>query len=682
MLILIGLVLQLNQPLDVVRDRAVFATPAFAGYEPHFSGDGKTFLTAGYDGTLEFWSAQPRGKTAFLDALRIKDSPGNSYSLSYNGQKLAISSPKGRIEVWQRSPLKMVDGFTVPTPAYGSVQLHPNKPWLIYDQGGSTYRRDITNGQTIKLDLTGPLKLIPNTTTAVSLGGLIDLSNGKLIRSFRSKLDNDMPMSISPDHKLVVIAGEDPTWTAPAYAASESAYIRQQSLRIWRLSDGKLLRTLPGFSTSGGTDTTVLWTSNRTLKAPSLGWERNVLSGKLLKRFDPMESDAYTRPPNVVPAIRTEQGKQSLVKLTLPAMGEQVLQATPETSGSLLIEHERKATYRAGGNTSGRILTLGRLVPNGALSPIDVDLSRVSGELGSDGKGPYFDRTLMFSSQDTETLYKMRGRPGSSKESAWDVDRVVMRPGKPSEELHYRFEGTNPVTKFPPEGGYGPFSSREGVLAGDRFIFASPFSANSVNCVSLSSGKILWTQTEPKMRVDLTTLSASRDWFAFSQEDYSNPQRSRQMLCIGKAGAGEILFRIQTSGVYQTRFSPDGNRLAVFGDSLGIVDLTQPEPTFLPLFTQTNPFGGDMSDAHILWIDNGRRLLIANSLRPIQLVDAGSRQLLASLGLFDGNTWLALGADGQVDGSPSRMNLARVWTGDHWALPVRKPGFFFELMNG
>jgi hypothetical protein len=181
--------------------------------------------------------------------------------------------------------------------------------------------------------------------------------------------------------------------------------------------------------------------------------------------------------------------------------------------------------------------------------------------------------------------------------------------------------------------------------------------------------------------IGANTVTGSRRLVAFGWQKFEGSKRTSE-ICLVDRTNGTILNRIPIASAITLAFSHDGNKLAVLGNgSLGQLDLTDPSPSFRPLFGGTNPVGGDMGDAHLVWSHDDRRLIVSNSLRPIEVYDASSGSLLAWMAMYGSGKWLAVGTDGTIDGSPNGVPVVLEYRDGRWTKSERRASFFMRLLG-
>jgi hypothetical protein len=544
-------------------------------------------MTAGYDGTLQFWRLSPRKPPEFLDDLRIQGAgnhdgaDGFDLQLLPDGNRFSIWDGNGHAQIWSRQPLARLKTLS----GLAGLWFHPNLPWLLAESRDRAARIDLDSGATVPLPFR-PQAAVPGSTLLVGLEGLEDGRTGKLVRRWGTKVPNVDPVSVSPDGRYAVIGGEDPTWTPPNYAATEAAYARNQTLRVWRLSDGKLIRTLPGFYTMRGDTHDLVWLSRTRLYAPGLGWVRDVGSGRLIERKPHVEPSLYELPFGEVPVTLRQGGFERRALLRFPDAGVRIRRFGVGPDGALALIRTRKAVYRGKWSEAGAGLVASELRA-GKLSDFDENDARIQAEIGpSNGANPSFD----FS------------------------------------ELDWK---------------HGDFRVKQ-------------------PSISFGGGRV-----------------------AFAWDDYAGAPGHRHETCVVDLSTRKPVARLATSFVSDTALSADGSRLALMGfGTLAIVDLNDPAGTIHRLQGGTNPVGGDMADGSLRWTRDGRRLIVVNSLRPLQVYDSRTHALLATMRVFADDTWLAVRSDGAVDGSPGRVGQARVFGNGKWVIPKRSRPFFLDLIRG
>jgi len=673
--------------ISIVRDRAVIATPSQAGFSTYLSKDGRTVMTGGMDGTIQFWK-RDGSKTQFLDALRIEgfdnrpDGAGVAYSMSGDANTFAVSLWNGRVEVWQRSPLKRIYGAVPTTRPYGEIALHPTKPWLfIGAPSRPSTRIDLVTKTESTSQIQFPFEFLKGTLKAISLEGVTDLSTGKIVRRFKNKIDNQTPISISPDGQYAIVGGEDPTWQPPTEAATEAAYARRQTLRVWRLRDGKLLTTMPGFYTNSSPSDEIVWTGKNRIFAPALGYTRNVLTGRLIGRETEPDSDDFIHPANVVPLIETAKasGIQKQTVLNLPPSGPRILGFASDPNGSFLVWHEDPDFYHRKPRVAGTGQSYTLIGPDGRAKSAPVH-QRIYGHLEFEASDPVVRQTFGSKGTAGTAIYSILSSVKAAKTKV--VERTIIpNDGPPSRgRVTIPFSG-NVQTGSPSGFEMNPMGSLQVAFGHNVVASVSMTQADRVTITSLASGKEMWSFSRPKTRIQPTSLAVSGQNVAFLTEDESDSVNRKNELHILRLSDGKEIVKLPCHDAYGMTFSPDGKRLALMGFTiLGVVDLTEANSTLRRFNSPSNPVSGNLDDVNLGWSKDSRYLIASNSLRPIQIYDAFTRDLVATMRIFEDGTWLATRGDGAVDGSPSRLGMAYVWQNDGWVAASRQQPFMMSLL--
>ena len=196
-------------------------------------------------------------------------------------------------------------------PSGKSLRAFPLTAPLFFDakiiqglQGNTLVSYSVQSGKaTRKVKLDGGLSgfdrssasLSPNARTLIISGvqnkknvaRVWDAQGGKIIRTVSGERAVMGRSAVSSDGKWLATQGENPTWQPPNGSATESAYARQLTIKLWNRQTGKIVRSWPGhYSLDGG----VLWLrfSNDSRFLLSAGSEHvdvwNVQNGKSASR--------------------------------------------------------------------------------------------------------------------------------------------------------------------------------------------------------------------------------------------------------------------------------------------------------------------------------------------------------------------------------------------------------------
>lgn len=673
--------------ISIVRDRAVIATPSQAGFSTHLSKDGRTLMTGGMDGAIQFWR-RDGAKVQFLDALRIEgfdNSPGAAgvaYSMSGDARLFAVSLWNGRVEVWQRSPLKRIFGAVPASRPYGEIALHPTKPWLfIGDSSRSSTRIDLVTKTQSASQVRFPFEFLDGTLKAVSLQGVADLSTGKIIRPFKNKVENQTPISISPDGQYAIVGGEDPQWQPPAEAATEAAYARKQTLRVWRLRDGKLLTTLPGFYTNSTPTSDIVWTGKNRVFVPGLGYTRNALTGRLSGRETVPNDNDFFHPANAVPIIETfkASGIQHRAVLNLPPTGPRIIGFASGPDGSFVVWHEDPYFYNRKPRVPGTGQSFTLIRPDGQTKNAPVH-QRIYGRLEFDEAGTTARQTFGNTGTASTAIYSILCSLKARKTKV--VERIILPKGGVPSRGRVTIPFASSFRTGSPSGiDMNPTGSLQVALGPNVVASVSLMQADRLTITSLTTGKDLWNFSQPRTRIQPTSLAVSGQNVALQAEDESDPMKRKTELRILRLSDGAEVVKLPCPDAYAMAFSPDGKRLAIIGYTvLAVVDLSEANSRLQRFNSPSNPLTGNLDDVTLKWSKDSRYFMVSNSVRPIQVYDASTRDLVATMRVFEDGTWLATRADGAVDGSKGRLDMAHVWQNDKWVTASRRQPFLMSLL--
>jgi WD40 repeat protein len=197
-----------------------------------FSPDGATLASSGADGYVRFWPLARRGHRGAIDA----GTPLEDVAFSPDGKLVAAAGKDGRARVWSFPAGKLVSSLRRPG-TLTAVAFSPDGK-LIASGGsdGTAWIAPVAGGKALVLRQPARVEGVafsPDETSLATAGadGLARLwrvSDGALIRTYRGHTDDVTSVAFSPDGERLVTASRD------------------HDVRIWDVATGRTVRLLHG----------------------------------------------------------------------------------------------------------------------------------------------------------------------------------------------------------------------------------------------------------------------------------------------------------------------------------------------------------------------------------------------------------------------------------------------------
>lgn len=200
--------------------------------------------------TVQVWRVQDEALVASLSAGIAIDYGIFNLSWSPDSTLIAASCDGGQIKIWHVLNTKLVETLRGNKEAIWSLAFSPNGSMIAADgRNGSILIWNVKQA-TITHTLRGPggpldvdfspdgqLLVVGNLNNTIQLWRI---SEGKIIQTFTGHTDSVNSTIFSPDGRLIA--------SSAGWANNSGSTIKDRSIRIWRVSDGRLLRTLKGHS--------------------------------------------------------------------------------------------------------------------------------------------------------------------------------------------------------------------------------------------------------------------------------------------------------------------------------------------------------------------------------------------------------------------------------------------------
>lgn len=613
------------------------------------------------DGSVRIWRLGPKSHQfelfeAFFPDAERPPTDGYSFiaSVSPDGKHVLLQTTAHKILVYSLRPAKLVR--SLPVIVSGLPVWSPDGRRFAVQDGDRALIAGVESGRVWKAGLQNPFvfsrdgRYLAGKTPKGA--ALVDLKSEKLVQTFEEDLETTMPFDVSPDGKWLATGGEDPNWRGPQLAegevATESSSIHQGTIKIWRISDGKRVRLLPGPTNGYATD--VFFRDSRRLVAPSMGVTYDALTGRVVERFKELYAADIFGKPNV-PMDRGRPLEERWGALP----------AHPGVGRTLAFSKDGRLAISTVGD--GNFNMLADELSVWRLSDL-TKLKTLHAPTGGMAMGFWPDGSLIAA--------------GEEKLTRFDRNLSVKSlPPPPQEILRILPDARHALLWRHSEEGVVDYDLFKG-FAIDTFrlpamdAILQPGSVNSVAMERLPKSRYalvlrdreqrpLW-QIEGGGFSENVAFSTEGKWLAaIRYED------GKQRLILIDVGSGKVQASEDLSThPSQLLFSPDGKRLAAStAEGLEIRDGGS-----LRLLA-TKRMSVRRSETALAFSPDGSRLAVARTGLDVQLLDANTLETEATLIPFDDGNWISWDRMGLVRGTPGGRAKLRTVT-DRGLLPVRR----------
>ncbi len=643
----------------VTRPAVVMASKSMAGSMGGYAWKANVFLTAGFDGDTKFWRLQKNQRATFEDALQIRPAP-ISAEISPDGITIFLVGEKA-IEAWDRKLIRRK--WSVPVEgSFAPLYCHPFLPYVMVWSGPTAVRIGIEDGKVQRLPITMPFDPIPGTSRVVSAEGICDLKTTKLIRPWRKGLRLLEPVAVSPDGKYAVIGNEDPGWHQPNYAATEAAYARTQQLKVFRIADGRLLSTVPGFAAGSGWYGLITFPKPGQFSAPRLGWKRDLQTGKLIQRIPYTEATGYeTESITLFSSVAP-------TKFQLPPYPVSVQDLLIQTNDRVTVVRGQKPLYRSPMSVFGGRPVLTEFEPDGKAShrPLRAQI----GKLSDLPEGPGFLASSAYEVADgIKTIESRQSLADAVRGAAAEWSATVYR-----------------ASEIPK-----PSTFAKGYIGLPVVLGRSTVEVDYVSCFALHSipvGQLtVWNRHRPGLRfkwrpkdkaekVGGLAIANSPERVAICLE--SEKDRSNEIVILSAKDGRELRRLPFPTAVTGLLWSPDGNTLLAFGWKLGRAYRMDALDIPVDLTVGENS-SGDLNDFSVSWLP-GDRIAYVNSLSAVHVISLKTGLIESSAVFFADGNWRAWSAQGESDGTArADCGAIKVWDGQRWQ-PAKPTTFWMKSL--
>jgi hypothetical protein len=630
----------------VTRPTVVMASNSMAGSMGAYAFKSNVYMTAGFGGDTKFWRLNKNQRATFEDALQIRPAP-ISAQISPDGKTIFLVGEKA-IEAWDRKLIRR--NWSVPVEgSSGPPYCHPFLPYVMVWSGPTAIRIGTEDGQAKRLPITMPFDPIPGTSRVVSAEGICDLETTKLIRPWRKGLRLLEPVAVSLDGKFAVIGNEDPNWHRPNYAATEAAYSRVQQLKVFRIADGRLLSTVPGFAAGSGWYGLITFAKAGQFWAPRLGWKRDLRTGKIIVRLPYTEATGYqTDSVTLFSSVAS-------TKFQLPPYPVSVQDLLIQPDGRVTVVRGQKPLYRSPMSVFGGPPVLTEIDPDGKAShrPLRAQI----GNLTDLPEGPGFLASSAFEVADgIKTIESRQSLADAARGAAAEWSATVYRASE--------------IRK--------PSTFDKGYIGSPVVLGRSTVEVDFVSCFALHSVPVgeltVWNRQGPGLRfkwrpkdkaekVGILAIANSPERVAICLE--SEKDRSNEIVILSAKDGRELRRLPFPTAVTGLLWSPDGNTLLVFGWKLGRAYRMDALDIPVDLTVGENS-SGDLNDFSVSWL-SGDRIAYVNSLSAVDVISLKTGLIESSAVFFADGNWRAWNAQGESDGT-ARPDCGpiKVWDGQRW----------------
>ena len=602
------------------------------------SPDRSVAATLGTSGDLLLWRVAGDGAATVERRIPTPawpdGSPGrlDAIALSKGGRYASLRRPEGGFDLWATHPARRLRTVSGKKDAYvWRSAWTPSGDAVLLEADSGRTRLVRLDGRVLDLPIAPPWTFTPDGTVVGGLGkglALVDLASGRVRRRFAAPAEALPPYAFSSDGRLLASAGEDPDWRPPAGGPyTESAYVHELRIDVWRVADGRLLRSVPGYSSYESDRSRLFFVDRRRLAVPDLGKILDAPTGRVLRRFDSWVFEGATLDLPPTPDLRP----RTVLFPPDPDLGRNVA-ASPD--GKLLVTSE-----------SGRVTRLlvwdapNRRLIRRVLIPDLANLRSLA--FGTDGR-------LMAEGSEIPRPPDFEARKKKQRITFGKDGRVL--------ETATLLELPNPNL---PKGLLGRTLAPDGAFGlGITMEYRVDHTATDLVRFDPKTGARAWTNRDVERSRSPLALSPDGTRFAYAWLPEPLKEAKPNLLAVFDAATGKprVVAPVETN-VWRAVFSRDGMRLIVT-TSAGIQIR---DATTLALLHRVDE-AQDSGDVQIAPRPDGGFAAVRRG-RDLRLFDREAR-LLTTLVSFPTSGWAAWAPGGGAWGSPAGLSRLRRVVGD------------------
>lgn len=603
--------------------------------------------------------------------ITIQSEPDESvFSLAFSqdGSILATGSFEGTIKLWETHSGLVLDTLASHVGKDPEVNFGPKGRTLTVSGAGNTELWNVGDGELIR-SVNGAVTFSAGEELAASYSSamyqsdvvnLWDAQSGKFLRWLKGHEGPILTVSFSPDHQLLASGGVDRT------------------VRIWDTQQGTLLHTLEGHQTDidavsfnedgsevvsyGGDSISITWDAH---------------TGRLLKRAA----------RNQLPGERKTSSRNSDRDMTSPDgrviahLSGTGIELRDATTKQLIRTLSGRPTIRSRVQFSddGKSLSI---VNNAYFTILDLQSSDFVRKEKVTHRGIVEQSEFSFSEGDAREPFHIvspdgrvevlntRKRGGAEFRNV-QSGRLIRFVRGDIDEGHFSHDGrrvilgsdlwdarTGALVKTFPEATSIGFSHDSKIVVG---LNADRARSPGIFVADARTGQLIATRKFASANKNKNFLSAA-SLLGITDVNISNDLSRLTITESGASGrnGGGTLYNAQTgeelapisqgNGIFPTTFSPDSKLIAVQNSETQINLINAEDGSLIDTLT------GHSNYVESLDFSPDSRTLVSSSLDgTIKFWNMESRELLATLLLFEDGNWLAVAPDGLFDGTADAM---------------------------